>query len=57
VKYECIKSELKDDYLKRISMVARRLHKKAENDLSFTLMNNLSTTEGDKHAFPCSTKT
>lgn len=48
VQYECVKSELKDDYLKKISIVERKLHKKAENDLSFTLMNNLTLLNEEK---------
>jgi hypothetical protein len=43
--YECIKSELKDDYDRRIQMVTKKLWKKAESDPSFMLLNNISSKD------------
>ena len=51
VQYECIKSELKDEYDKKISFLHKRLNKKAQNDPSFFLMNSM-TDEYNKTAQP-----
>lgn len=42
VQYECIKSELKDEYDKKINFLHKRLNKKALNDPSFFLMNSMT---------------
>ena len=43
VQYECIKSELKEEYDKRVGFLHKRLNKKAQVDPSFMLLNNLTT--------------
>ena len=42
VQYECIKSELKEEYDKKIGFLHKRLNKKAQIDPSFLLLNNLT---------------
>ena len=49
VQYECIKSELKEEYDKRVGFLHKRLNKKAQMDPSFVLLNNMT-------AQPMSTK-
>lgn len=41
MKYECMKSELKEEYDKKVGFLHKRLHRKAQADPSFMLMNNL----------------
>jgi len=45
VQYECIKSELRDDYDKRAKNSIRKLLAKAESDPSLRLLNNIALTE------------
>ena len=42
VQYECIKSELKDEYDKKVSFLHKRLSKKGQSDPSFFLMNSMT---------------
>jgi len=42
VQYECIKSELKDEYDKKMTFLHKRLNKKAQQDPSFFLMNSMT---------------
>ena len=42
VQYECIKSELKDEYDKKLTFLHKRLNKKAQQDPSFFLMNSMT---------------
>jgi len=46
VHYECIKSELKEEYDKRVGFLHKRLTKKAEVDPSLLLLNNLTLQPG-----------
>ena len=41
IQYECIKSELKEEYDKKVGFLHKRLNKKAQVDPSFMLLNNL----------------
>ena len=51
VQYECIKSELKEEYDKKMGFLHKRLNKKAQLDPSFMLLNNLTTQPySTKHA-------
>ena len=43
VQYECIKSELKEEYDKRVGFLHKRLNKKAQMDPSFLLLNDMTT--------------
>ena len=43
MQYECIKSELKEEYDKKMGFLHKRLNKKAQLDPSFMLLNNLTT--------------
>jgi hypothetical protein len=43
VQYECIKSELKEEYEKRVGFLHKRLNKKAQMDPSFLLLNSMSS--------------
>ena len=43
VQYECVKSELKEEYDKRVGFLHKRLNKKAQMDPSFMLLNNMTT--------------
>ena len=49
VQYECIKSELKEEYEKKVGFLHKRLSKKAQVDPSFMLMNNLSVPTSTKN--------
>ena len=51
VQYECIKSELKDEYDKRVNFLHKRLSKKAQIDPSFMLLNNLTQSNSTKDAW------
>ena len=42
VQYECIKSELKEEYEKRVGFLNKRLTKKAQMDPSFLLLNSMT---------------
>ena len=42
VQYECIKSELKEEYDKKVGFLNRRLNMKAQKDPSFLLLNNMT---------------
>lgn len=42
VQYECIKSELKEEYEKRVGFLNKRLSKKAQMDPSFLLLNSMT---------------
>jgi len=42
VQYEYVKSELKEEYDKRVGFLHKRLNKKAQMDPSFMLLNNMS---------------
>ena len=42
VKYECIKSELKQEYEKKVDFLHKRLNKKAQIDPTFMLLENLT---------------
>ena len=53
VQYECIKSELKEEYDKKVGFLNRRLNMKAQKDPSFLLLNNMTalpTTAKNKKA-------
>ena len=43
VQYECIKSELKEEYDKRVGFLHKRLNKKAQMDPSFLLLNSMAS--------------
>lgn len=43
VQYECIKSELKEEYEKKVGFLHKRLSKKAQLDPSFLLLNSMTT--------------
>ena len=43
VQYECVKSELKEEYDKRVGFLHKRLNKKAQIDPSFLLLNSMSS--------------
>lgn len=45
VQYECIKSELKGDYNKKITQVNKQLQKRALFDPSYMLINSLASYE------------
>ena len=49
VQYECIKSELKEEYEKKVGFLHKRLSKKAQVDPSFMLLNNLSVPTSTKN--------
>lgn len=42
VRYECIKSELKEEYDKKVGFLHKRLNRKAQLDPSFMLLENLT---------------
>ena len=50
VQYECIKSEIKAEYDKKIGFLHKRLNKKAQEDPSFLLLNNLTAPITAKNA-------
>ena len=43
VQYECVKSELKEEYDKRVNFLNKRLNKKAQVDPSFLLLNSMAS--------------
>jgi hypothetical protein len=42
VQYECIKSELKCDYEKKLDQAVKLLQKKAESNVSYMLLNQIT---------------
>lgn len=45
VQYEYVKSELKEEYDKRVGFLHKRLNKKAQMDPSFLLLNSMSADQ------------